>query len=326
MKESNPKLIGVFIIGGVVLAVLAAVLFSSEEYFTPKRQFVAYFQQSVTGLNIGAPVKFRGIPCGEVLAIDGIYDPNSGSMTPRITLEFLPETLVNARVEEGEYTLLPLLLRNGIRASLKSQSLLTGQLYVALDFHPDTPERRLGGSRDQYPELPTLDSHLDEALATLSELPIEEVVARLGSTLQAAEEILRDPNIAKVLELLPDVLADGDAAIVDFNSLINGEIADTARAATETLATARGSIERVAGNFTDETLAQADITIAQANVTLSELQTTLQLIQQRLDQDDALMLETLATIRELGRASRSLRDLADYLEAHPESLIRGKRQ
>ncbi len=261
MKESNPKLIGAFIIGGVALAVLAAVLFSSEEYFTPKRQFVAYFQQSVTGLNVGAPVKFRGIPCGEVLAIDGIYDPDVGSMTPRVTLEFLPETLVNARVEEGEYTLLPFLLQNGLRASLKSQSLLTGQLYVSLDFNPNTPERRLGGSADEFPELPTLDSVFDEALATLSELPIEEVVARVGSTLQAAEEILRDPNIDKVLQVLPDLLADGDAAIVDLNSLIKGEFTNAAREATATLTSARGSIELVAGKLGDETLAQVDGTL-----------------------------------------------------------------
>lgn len=319
MKESNPKLIGAFIIGGVALAVLAAVLFSSEEYFTPKRQFVAYFQQSVTGLNVGAPVKFRGIPCGEVLAIDGIYDPNSGSMTPRVTLEFLPETLVGAHVEEGEYTLLPLLLQNGIRASLKSQSLLTGQLYVALDFYPDTPERRLGNSDDQYPELPTLDSHIDEALATLSELPIEEVVARVVSLLQAAENILRDPNIARVLDLLPQVLADGDTAITDLNNLINGEITAAVREATETLATTRESIELVARKITDETLTQA-------NLSLSELQTTLQIIQKRLDQDDVMMREIVATLRELGRASRSIRDLTDYLEAHPESLIRGRTQ
>ena len=226
MKESNPKLIGAFIIGGVALAALAAVLFSSEEYFTPKRQFVTYFQQSVTGLNIGAPVKFRGIPFGEVLAIDGIYNSNDGSMTPRVTLEFLPETLVGAHVEEGEYTLLPLLLQNGIRASLKSQSLLTGQLYVALDFYPDTPERRLGNSDDQYPELPTLDSHIDEALATLSELPIEEVVARVVSLLQTAENILRDPNIARVLDLLPQVLADGVQFIEshDFRLQIVGDL------------------------------------------------------------------------------------------------------
>ena len=319
MKESNPKLIGAFIIGGATLAVLAAVLFSSEEYFTPKRQFVTYFQQSVTGLNIGAPVKFRGIPFGEVLAIDGIYDSNDGSMTPRVTMEFLPETLVGAHVEEGEYTLLPLLLQNGIRASLKSQSLLTGQLYVALDFYPDTPERRLGNSDDQFPELPTLDSHIDEALATLSELPIEEVVARVVSLLQTAENILRDPNIARVLDLLPQVLADGDTAIADLNNLINGEITVAVREATETIATTRGSIELVARKITDETLTQADLS-------LSELQTTLQIIQKRLDQDDVMMREIVATLRELGRASRSMRDLTDYLEAHPESLIRGRTQ
>jgi paraquat-inducible protein B len=318
MKESNPKLIGAFVIGGVVLAGLAAVLFSSMDYFTPKRRFVAYFQQSVNGLNVGAPAKFRGILIGEVLAIEGIYNPDDGSMMPRVTLEIRPETLVNAHVEKGEYTLLPSLFEYGLRASLKSKSLLTGQLYVALEFKPSTPERWLARSEDQYPELPTLDSHFDEALESLSKLPLEEVVARMDSTLQAAEDILRDPNIDRVLELLPKVLMDGDAAIIDLNGLINGEIAATANEAIETLATTRESVELVAGKFTDDTLVQAD-------ASMLELQATLQLIQTRLDQDDALMREILATLQELGRTSRSVRKLADYLEAHPESLIRGKK-
>ena len=295
MNESNPKLIGGFVIGGIALLILATVLFSSMDFFSPKRRFVAYFEQSVTGLNIGAPVKFRGIPIGEVISIEGIYSPEDGNMIPRVTIEFLPETLVNAHVEKGEYTLLPSLFENGLRVSLKSQSLLTGLLYVSMEFKPDTPERWLATSEDQYPELPSLDSHFDDALDSLANLPIEEVFARLEGTLAAAEELLKNPNIDLVLELIPKTLSDGDKAIVGLSE----------------------SIERTLGSFTGETLIQAD-------QSMQEFQTTLKLIQARLDHDDALMRGLLELMKEMERTSRSIRELTDYLERHPESLIRGK--
>ena len=110
MKEANPKLIGVFVIGGLALFVAALVFLSSRDLFTPKSIFVAYFQQSVNGLNVGAPIRFRGIPVGEVLQIDGVYDPDTGNIIPRLTLEFHPETLENAGVAEGEYTNSPAFL------------------------------------------------------------------------------------------------------------------------------------------------------------------------------------------------------------------------
>jgi len=317
MKKTDPKLIGIFVLGGLMLVVAALVLFSSQDYFTPKRQFVAYFHQSVNGLNVGAPVRFRGIPVGEVLAIEGVYEPDTGNMIPRLILEFRPETLENAAVREGEYTLFPLLLKNGLRASLKSASLLTGQLYVSLDFHPNVPVRTLGNENDKYPEMPTIDSGFDETLAKLSELPFEEVLARMGSTLAALEEILRNPNISDALAALPGLLADADSTVVELEKFVTGELTITAATATETLESARGSLRTLAAKLADESLVQLDSSLAQFDKTL-------QLVEKRLGQDDPLSYELLTTLREVSSAARSMRDLADSLEEHPESLLRGK--
>lgn len=317
MKKANPKLIGAFVIGGLALVVMALVLFSSQDLFTPKRFFVAYFQQSVNGLNIGASVRFRGIPIGEVLQIDGVYDPETGNMIPRLTLEFRPETMKNATVEEGEYTLLPFLLDRGMRASLKSASLLTGQLYVALDFHPGTPERYLGSGIDEYPELPTIDSGLDQVIARLTELPIEELIAHLSSALAAAEDLLRHPRVEESLTVLPTLLTDADLTVVDLRNFINRDVADVAREASQMLVAARSALQSLSTTITEESLVQV-------NSTLTEFEETLQLLNERLDANDPLMHELIAALREIGSAARSVRDLADALEEHPESLVRGK--
>jgi len=317
MKEASPKLIGVFVIGALVLLIASLVLFSSQDLFTPKRFFVAYFNQSVNGLNVGAQMRFRGIPVGEVLKIDGVYDPETGNMIPRLTLEFHPETMENAVVEEGEYTLLPFLLARGMRASLKSASLLTGQLYVALDFHPGTPERYLGSGLDEYPELPTIDSGLDQAIAKLSGLPIEELFVRMNGALSAVEDLLRNPHIDESLAALPTLLTDADTTLVDLRQYINRDLADATQNASRALTVARTSLQSLTQTISDETLVQVDATLA-------ELENTLKKVHQHLEANDPLMYELLGALHEIASAARSVRDLADTLEEHPESLVRGK--
>ena len=317
MKEANPKLIGMFVVGGMALLVVALVLFSSQDLFSPKRHFVAYFQQSVSGLNIGAAVRFRGIPVGKVIHIDGIYNPKTGNMIPRLILEIHPETLRNVVLNDADDTQFFLLIKNGMRAKLKSASLLTGQLYVALDFYPNTPVRRLGSDSEEYPEMPTIDSGLDQALAKLSELPIEEVLVRLGSTLAAVEELLKNPHVNEALAALPPLLRDADTGVVDLTQFVNHDLALMAQDVSQTLASVRNSFEILSTKLTDESLVQI-------NSTLIELENTLQLAQKRLSRDDPLTYELLSALREVGSAARSMRAFADYLEEHPESLIKGK--
>ena len=327
MRQANPKLIGVFVIGGLALFVAALVFFSSNDLFTPKRCFVAYFQQSVNGLNVGAPARFRGIPVGEVVAVDGVYDPETGDMIPRVEVEFRPEAMENAEVQGDEYTLYPLLLERGLRASLKSSSMLTGNLYVALDFRPDVPERYLGGQADEWPEWPTFDSGLDQTLQKLSDLPFEELLARASGALVAAEELFRDPHIKEALTALPSTLAavedllrdprlnDALAALPTFLQDADAAVGDL----RETLASARSSLESLTTTLTDESLGKV-------NSTLTEMEKTLQLAQKRLGTDDVLTRELVTTLRGLDDAARSIQALADSLEEHPESLLRGKKR
>lgn len=317
MKEPNPKLIGMFVTGGVTLIVTALILFSSNDLFAQKRFFVAYFQQSVQGLNIGAAVRFRGIPIGKVTHIDGIYDPDTGNMIPRLTLEVRPETLVNAVLEEDEYNLFQLLLKNGMRASLKAESLLTGHLYVSLDFHPDKPVRFLGTGDEDYPEMPTIDSGLDAALAKLSHLPIEELITRAAAAMAATEDLLRDPNIRAALDSLALLLQHTDETVVDVNALVQNNLGNTLTEIDQTLISARASISTLTERVADGSLKQAD-------AMMHELEQSLILLQVRMSRDDPLNHELLAVLRQIAAAAKSISALTDYLEEHPEALLKGK--
>ncbi len=317
MKQNNPSIIGLFVIGGATLLMTAIALFSSQDFFTPKRQFVVYFQQSVSGLSVGAPVQFRGIPVGQVIKIEGIYDPKTGNMIPRIMIEFRPESLENAVVQEDEYTLFPALLANGLRASLKSASLLTGQLYVSLDFQPNTEERYLGTGNDDVPEMPGLDSGFDEALAKLSELPLQEVLMRVSSALSAAEELMSNPDLSAALQKLPALLGHTDEAVVAVQDFVSGDLSIVAHDASAMFASTSNSLEDISNTLSTETLLQLSEVLSQAAETL-------QLAKTRLDPSDPVTLELLATLRNISAMSRSFRDLADTIEEQPESLLRGR--
>lgn len=312
MKKANTKLIGAFVFGGALLAFIAVVAFSNPDFFIKKRYFVAYFEQSVVGLSLGAPIQFRGINVGEVKQIDGIFDPETFIVRPRLILEFHPESLRNAHVEEGEYTLFLPLVERGMRASLKSQSLLTGQLYVSLDFHPDKEIRLLGDENDPYPEMPTIDSGFGKVMSKLEDLEIDLVINQLVATLVAAEDLLDDPNMALALERLPGLVASADKFIVE-------DLTSTVQQLESTLATGETSLIKLTGDLTT-------VTLPQLQTTLKEMETALNLLGGRLDVDDPLTRELVIMLRQLSRTAKSIESLTDYLEQHPEAILKGKKK
>ncbi|MEO9970745.1 MAG: MlaD family protein [Hyphomonadaceae bacterium] len=343
MKRSSTIAIGVFVLGAQILAATALFMFASRDAFKTKRYFVAYFEQSVTGLDIGAPIKFRGIEMGQVVSIEGVYDPQTADVIPRLELEFYPETLRNASVAEGEYTLFQPLVNRGMRASLKSQSFLTGQLYVSLDFHPNKPIRQLGSDDDPYPEMPTIDSGLGELLGTFEELPLEGLVAQITSTLDSVEGLLRNDGISGAADYLPVLLGDADAAIQAIATLMASDIPLTTstlrgvldgesgslgslgrKLENETLVTIEQSVASLTEKLTGETLGEVSSALQQTETSLGELEATLKLAQERLEPADPVSRELRTALQEISASAAAFRSLMRFIEDNPESILRGR--
>ena len=343
MKRSSTIAIGAFVLGAQILAAVALFMFASRDGFKTKRYFVAYFEQSVTGLDIGAPIKFRGIEMGQVISIEGVYDPKTADVIPRLELEFYPETLRNASVNEGEYTLFQPLVNRGMRASLKSQSFLTGQLFVSLDFHPDKPIRQLGSDDDPYPEMPTIDSGLDELLGTFEDLPLDALVAQITATLDSVEGLLRNEGVADAADYLPVLLGDADAAIQAIATLMASDLPLTTRTLrgvlngdegslaslsrkleNETLVTIEDSVARLTDQIANQTLGDVSTTLKQAEASLSELEATLALAQERLEPGDPVSRELRTALKEISASAAAFRSLARFIEENPESIVRGR--
>jgi paraquat-inducible protein B len=160
-QKTHPRAVGAFVLGAIALVLGAIVLLSSGNWFEPKSRFTVFFPGSVRGLNKGAPVTFRGVRIGEVKEVTAFL---TGREDPLIQIEAVIEVRTNvvespagmARPFDGmtPAELAAALIARGARARLLSQSLLTGQKYIDLDFLPEEPAR-LAGIERLHPELPT---------------------------------------------------------------------------------------------------------------------------------------------------------------------------
>lgn len=239
-----------------------------------------FFNQSLRGLSPGAPVDFRGVVIGEVKSIGVEFDRDEREFRMPVLIQIYPDRLRRPVPGEGKESVqaqkkrLQFLVSKGLRAQLRPGNLLTGQVYVALDFFPKVPAVKVDSNKTPF-ELPTVPNSLDELQAQIQEIasklnkvPFEQIgkdlrtsLATLNKTLVSAEELTRTLN--------NDVSPEITAAMKDARKTINSA-------------------------------------------------------EQTLSQDSPLQQDMREAMREITRAAGSVRVLTDYLERHPESLLRGK--
>jgi len=245
---------------------------------------VLMFEQSLRGLSIGAPVDFRGIVIGEVKAINMEYDEVRSRASFPVTVAIYPlrmQALMSGGVELAKDESVRRirwdgLIARGLRGQLRTGSLLTGQIYVAMDFFPNAPQAQIDWTRTP-PALPTIPSALEQ-----------------------------------VQESLVSIIHKIDKMPLD-------QIGIDLRQSIGTLNRTLNSADKFVKGF------DAEITPA-AKATLENARKTLQKADRALAADSPLMYETQELLRELNKTAQSLRELTDYLERHPETLIRGKKE
>src|SRR5262249_52966937 len=144
-SKSSPTVIGAFVVGAIICMVAGVLLFSGGKFFTQKLPYVLFFYRSLEGLNVGGPGVFFGVPVGEVTDIEALAAPTTFAVVIRVKVELVRGSLkVRGEGFKDAHQAIEGLIQQGVRASLRMQSFVTGVLYVAVDFHPDTPIKRFG--------------------------------------------------------------------------------------------------------------------------------------------------------------------------------------
>ncbi len=341
-KQASKTVIGAFVVGALSLVVVGILLFGSGKFFEQRVKVVMYFEGSVSGLSVGAPVVFRGVKIGMVSDIELLYNAKDQAFWIPVYAELEPERaklIEGKRVQEENYKKL---VEKGLRAQLATQSFVTGQLMVSLDFFPDKPAEFHGTGK--IPEIPTVPTTLQQLAKKLEELRLEDLVKNVSDIAAGLDRLVNSPEVKNSLaslekamgsiqgfahtlnERTPAVLGGVEEAVKDYGKLartLDAQVTEVGPAAKSTIQDfgklARNADGQLAGVSTS-----VQQTLGNANTAMEQAQRTLASAQKVTDENSPLVNQLTMTLEELGLAARSMRALSNYLERHPEALIQGK--
>jgi paraquat-inducible protein B len=329
--KATKLMVGGFIVSAMVLAVAGLILFGGGQYFQDKVFYVLYFQGSAAGLGDGSNVLLKGVKFGAVTDVHMVCDPVPMTFQTRVIIETYPESLVFADAAGRQETLakaggdlaqarknvVQMLIQKGLRAQLASQSMLTGQLQVVLDFHPETPIRLVGDS--EHTELPTIPSSIEQLRQSLQELPLKDIVTKVDSILTRLDEVLRSPAVKETVTEAARATKELGNLLAKVNEKSEGLLDDTKGLIDDLRSAARnvdGKIGPLASDVEETTRKLVEL-VEQARKTVAALEIELR-------SDSALFIQARVALESFAGAMRAIRDLGDYLERHPESVLQGK--
>lgn len=320
----NKTAIGAFVVGAIVLAVAAVLVFGAGKFFKREHTYITYFDGSVKGLSVGSPVTFRGVKVGSVTSISITVDPGEKVLKIPVIFNLEPAEFEGTRAEfqRDPKTIRMAVDKLGLRTQLQSQSFVTGQLVVALDFFPDTPAQYVGWNKEHL-EIPSIPTPLEQLQKRLESLPLKEIVENMNSTMLEIQRVVKSVDMTKSTALL-------EAGLQDLQTLVR-HVDRRIDPLVTSLSNASGAAET--------TLKEADTTLAESRQHMNDLavsaRTTLESAQAALKQSETTLNaysgesqfqgQMNRTLRELNSTLRALRRLSDSLERHPESVLRGKR-
>lgn len=268
-----------------------------DDRFKIKSDYMIEFTDSVRGLTVGAPVEFRGIQIGEVVdfGMQANFDTLTFTIPVRVQIE--PERLISnfagaEQIASGEKQTdrIHRMVKKGFRAQLKTGNLLTGQLFVDLDFYPDAPPAELSyiNGLPLVPSVPSSSQEIMQGVTRfikkLDQLPLDDIGRDLQRSVAGIDRIVNGPDLRKSLDSLRRILTELDTT-------------------TQTL--------------------NAD-TVPQINATLKEMEKVVKDLDGWVSADAPLQGDLRQTLQELAAAGRAISDLAELLDRHPEALIQGK--
>ena len=321
-QKISPTLIGAFVVGAVALLVIGVVAFGSGQLFRKTQEFVLYFDGSVNGLHIGAPVKFKGVEIGSVKDIK--LEMGLGNQVHKIPV--IIEIDLKKVIRRGvtrEKAMDPNTIREfvkqDLRGQLQTESLVTGVLYVALDWFPETPLRfvQQPGGDFQYEEIPTVPTELEQAhevlvraVKKIDAIDFKRLIDSLAKTSDGVGQLVsvNSPTVKSILQSVDEVMPQLRGAISDFRTLT---------------ATANNNVTNVSADL-HQTLTAAHSAIEQIAATMKEAETTIISVRATVDPNSPTFYELTKSLREVSGAASSIRLLADSLDRNPQAAILGK--
>lgn len=325
-------MIGGFVVAAVFLLAASIVVFGSGKFFKKTDLYVMYFEGSVKGLSVGSPVLFRGVPIGAVKSLILRTDPEKRKTEIPIIIEVEPgqfEVVGGKKIFTDYEEALQKLVDQGLRAVLSLQSMITGQLSIELEFHPSTPVN-LQKTDLPYPQVPTIPSTTHRLVQALQRLDLEGIEKNLENTLHGIDLLVNNPNWNASLEELKGLMADARRLVRNLDSrtgALSGDLEGAISDARSLINNVDHQVAPMAANVnrTVEDFGQLARNADQQLTSLGgSLEQTLTAARGVVSDEAPLIVTLEKSLQEITQMARAFRELAAYLERHPEALIQGK--
>ena len=324
-KPIKPLAIGAFLVGALVLLASGIMLFGGNDFFKDKKRFVIFFDSALNGMNIGAPVKLQGVQIGNVKEISLQIDTASGRIFKPVVIEIDPELLryfsgseAHAHTEKQRLQDTKQLIDAGLKARLETQSLLTGLLYVDLNFYYEKQGNLTSLNYKDLPELPSVPTTVDEIrntaealISKVRQLPLEQMVKDLSETLRETRDLLKSDDVKKSLAALSKSLQETQQLMATMNQQMGPLLNNANAAVTDTRANMQQMLPVL--KATEQSMVTATKLLQESHHAVNAVET--------LATPDSALGQALLGIRD---ASRSLKDLTESLERQPNAIIYGK--
>lgn len=346
-RKASPTLIGAFVVAGLALLAAALVFVAGNDLFKRKERAVMYFNGSIYGLQVGAPVVFRGVRVGSVTSLEVVYDRVNDRFVIPVVAELERDAVRGIDGPRGAAAATgdaPALVGRGLRAQLQMQSLLTGLLYVDIDLLPQRTPAAAPAQNGQANavvvgnavEIPTTDTAVQALKNQLEGVDLRRLLDDVSAIAGSARTIVSGPELRTALDDLQAITgsvkrltARLERRIDPLATAAGSALARTDRAAqrvsdaaSEVGATAR-SLTRTSDSL-GQAVAPDSVLMGQLQSAATEVASAAAALRSAAGSDDGVVRQTTRAMQDLSRAARSLRELANSLERQPQSLLRGR--
>lgn len=337
-RKANATLIGSFVMAGAALIAIAIITLAGNTLFTSKEHAVMHFSGSVYGLQVGAPVVFRGVRVGSVESIEVFYDRATDDFSIPVVVGLdsnVVSGLDGKRADVDVGLALPALIERGLSGQLATQSLLTGLLYVDLDLRPQR-ERSVRGTYDGVTEIPTTVTAIQNIRDQFEGMDFRAIADDLSAIAASARAVVSGPQLKQALNDLTEMAASFNRMSTRLDKRLD-PLADelqralaATRKAMEDMQQAAQSVNKTAdgvGRTSDrvgDLLAPDAPLVQNLQRAADEVGRTAAALRAATSGDSTLMVGADRALEDLSRAARALRDLAETLQQQPDALLRGR--
>jgi len=331
-KKASSTMIGVFTLLGILIAGVALVMLGAGKFFEKTHKIQLYFDKSVNGLQVGSDVRFGGVQIGRVHSISVIIDTMENRKIIPVVVELTEKDLRSMAGGEGDNILdfsskegVDRAVDQGLRAGMKQQSLVTGQLYIEFDIAPDSKGFTYANAREsEYPVVPTVPTEMDElisgitdGLKKINDLDLDGLMTEMRDVLKGANKQIAALDLKEINDNLTGITRD--VRELTSNEKLHSSVENLDAALIEIRELSAKANENI-----DPLLEDVRLLAEDTRSSLKKIEATADELSKVSDPRSPMLLNFQNLLHETEIASRALRELTNDLKRNPNSLLRGK--